>query len=222
MNARLLACSKVRSAAHLTVVACAVVSTACAAWADETVVYSQPPQWERPIYFYPSGTGEGNPQVADNFMLTEASAVTTLRWWGSWAPITTFVVRFLGDDGTGVPGDVLYEWPDLTPSIIMVEPHVSKQLGADLPETVFLEANTRYYLSIVGYPAEGYGWSWQQAVPEFGGEGFRRYGDGGAWARTIHVSDCAFDLIVPEPASSSLLGLPSLMLLLRRRSRRAS
>jgi hypothetical protein len=184
--------------------------------------------YEQPRLNMVGGAAAATTEWADSFVMTEASTIKRIMWWGgyNYAPGTTwqpmwvpdnFMLRIYADDA-GEPGTVLatyavgndvyrfyYEggWLDFTPG----NPYIgisAERFEYTLPTPFTVQPNTRYWLGIVN-PTTNENWLWQAAesAPELG----LRFRDatvpGSPWTAhtTPPVHDVAFRIeTAPPPA----------------------
>lgn len=145
----------------------------------DTVVYSRPltsgagPLRNSCLWVDPSGENDSdNDSIAwTDFQLTQAATITRVRWWGQALPPLGFRVRFYNQD----------------PNTVAVQPHIVGagagplsteyftnpeavpvggglyEFTVDLANPMAFEADTRYFLSVVGLtPSFAAQWGWAQ------------------------------------------------------------
>lgn len=170
-------------------------------------------------------------QSADDFRLSEPATVTHVNWWGfhfeNVAPpdetmrIRLYTVR-LSD---GLPGDLLFEESFANPDRIDTGREIvigggprEYRYQAALGAPIDLDPGVEYWIEIVqvGDPNSGFRWElsraetngrayWNNLVPD--------------WTRGTATSDLAFQLVIPEPITASML-LVGLAFASRLRTRR--
>jgi hypothetical protein len=171
-----------------------------------------------------------NDQISDDFVLSSATTITSIRWWGGeglpTTPVSdTFSIRFFTDNGTGSP--------EITPflTLTVVNPVRSStglsaypgqpifEYESALPQAVQLLSSESYYLSILSH---SYNWGWGASSNPSGDSWIRSF-DGVEWGPRLNPNaDLAFELsAVPIPPSVVLFLPPVIGLLLLSRSRDA-
>jgi len=157
-------------------------------------------------------------QAADNFQVPVEASVTHVNWWGfhfeNVAPEfeTTRIRLYRERAGDGLPGDILYEEVFENPEridtgrtiVIGGGPHEYRyHVGLGVP--MVLSPGIGYWLEIVqvGDPASGFRWEYSLAG-----------GDGHAYVNNLvpdwqlpatYNGDLAFQLVIPEPVTASML-----------------
>lgn len=159
--------------------------------ADASIIYQQAP---KPASYVGGGAGSSiepgnNDRIAAGFSLDASASVTSVRFWGmyNWpgsVPPVGYRITVWNADGlaanstdldlTGAPGSVLYnhDFPvgdaalSITPfsgGLGLVGPD---QFEAMLPETLNLNGNTRYWISIAGIftVAHQPSWAWWDSL----------------------------------------------------------
>jgi hypothetical protein len=169
------------------------------------------------------GQNDGTVYTAGTFTLSEgASVVSDIHWWGLYLGLTDFdnfadddfTVSIFADNGSGAPADT---------ALFSVQPgDVNRTATGDIwygsgaPIYTYsidiaplaLTPGVSYYLSIVNStPNDNDWWSW---VAAYSGSAWQSV-DEGPWvlsgqnqAPLFYLTD---DVVIPEPATLSLLGL---------------
>ena len=188
------------------------------------VVFSQPPasppaggvpsQW----WFDPTGQNnlDSDAEAYDNFLLAQATSISSIEWWGDAGPSVGFFVGFYNQD----PNTVGFQ-PDLPqihghpPLTYQTVTKVSQTLvangqyhfSATLPQPVSLAAGTRYFVSVAdSMPTAFATWGWSAGT---GGDGRCFYyqlagSPAGGPYYTIFQSDRAFSLSDDTPTPPQL------------------
>jgi hypothetical protein len=156
-------------------------------------------------------------QVYDDFMLSSASSISTITWWGFYYDTTytgdpTFSVTFYSDAG-GLPGDPIVT-STIGSLITLPAYEVVNRQGESLYVNVYsigletseFDADTRYWLSVYNTDETSL-WGWQKS--SIYDENFS--GDFGAFQTEMGlISNVAFQLTgtseVPLPPAVWLLG----------------
>ena len=172
----------------------------------------------------------GSYQCADDFILSSASQLTGLNWWGIYAfdnivqGPDAFTVRIFSDAGITPSSSPLFEFSlgdlgrvDTGVDSFGLEVYAYSGL---LPSPVNLESGTTYWLSIVNNTEANAtdNWFWQR-VTRFSGQVAVRESDSDYWG-TLYPATLAFNLqgtVIPEPSTYALsVAASALVLLLRR------
>jgi hypothetical protein len=155
----------------------------------------------------PTGT-----EWADSFVLTAAGSIKRIIWWGSYAfPTTdTFTIRIYADDA-GQPGTELGTYTasaapmDLALGQVSFEPPYSYiytwQFEYVLPTPLAVQANTRYWISIVNDQTVT-NWLWQasDSTREPGLQFRAATPTGSPWTpQTAPIHDVAFRIETAPP-----------------------
>lgn len=178
-------------------------------------------------------------QSADDFVLTQAATVRHVTWWGFYGddfespaeqpPATqTMQFRVYGARAQdGLPGDVLFEETLVDPpyawngrQILTGAAPKEYRFDVDLTTPMHLVATTPYWLEIVQLGLAESLYRWEISVANRDGFAFL-IGSTGDWIRTQNTpATLAFQLsTIPEPQTSALVGVASLVLARRRRRR---
>lgn len=177
--------------------------------ANATVIYEQAPVGTKNTGATSSDSSytRFNTTAFDDFRLSSASTVTSLTWMGKVAPSTTFEIGFYADSSGR---------PNTTPLFnITLDPVITQDSDftfvyhyeADLGDGLFLEADTRYWLSIKDITQDLPIWGW---LGDSGGSNLSRNDNTGAFrssALNLFFSLRNDPVAVPEPATLSLFGL---------------
>lgn len=141
------------------------------------------------LWIDPTGQNDSdNDAIAwEDFTLPQSQVITHVRWWGEAAPSLGFQISFFHQD----PGTVAVQ-PDIVAvgsgpiSEEIVTSFTSTLVGgryrfeAQLATPVFVAANTRYFLSVVGrVPASYQSWNWAQSPNGVNGTFW--------WQRGLHM-----------------------------------
>ena len=162
--------------------------------------------------------------VADNFELGQDTVIGGLIWWGGYfnpppGP-DNFTVCFYSDDG-GQPVTLLEQYAFGAVIAVATGQFVNApglypefEYSANLPTPFLAQAGVTYWLSIVNPPPEI--WLWEASASPLN-PGVERSFNGGAWEPYYDNTSFAL-VVVPEPASLSLLvfGMFGITLLRRR------
>ncbi len=156
-------------------------------------------------------------QSADDFRVSAAAEVTHVNWWGfhieNIAPLAEIMqIRLYAEQaGDGLPGDILYEETFENPERvdtgrrigIVGRPH-EYRYHAKLSVPMELNADVGYWLEIAQLGDGTSGFQWELSRVETNSYAFQNnlFPD---WRRTTASSDLAFQLVVPEPLTASLL-----------------
>lgn len=169
-------------------------------------------------------------QVADDFILSSASPINSVKWWGfdeggGWSGTSNFTFTFYADNSGSPGGSLLTTSGSLTSGIWDSGNRVYVYTSV-LNSPFSAEAGTKYWLSIFDKNT-GSTWGWMMSD---GGTSYQNLGDG-EWTPIVSYvndnpmySNAAFELAyqpVPIPTAGWLLasGLIALVLI-RRRMRR--
>ena len=177
-----------------TIVIGVLMTFSITASAAEIIAYGQPPG------HFGGFLSDGQVMtVADEFQFEEAAAITSITWWGGYAseylPITevdNFTVQLFADD-EGRPGATIQTFevsnsaartatgdyvnpPDPEAGF---EGRLEYRYSFDLPVQIPVEANTRYWLSIVNVPSSD-SWVWEVS-DSLVNLGVQRSFEGGPW-----------------------------------------
>lgn len=148
-----------------------------------------------------------NRTAFDDFTLSADSTVTSITWMGKVAPSTTFEIGFYANSGSR---------PATTPLLhITLDPVLTQDSDfrfvfhyeADLGAGLFLEADTRYWLSIKDVTQDFAEWGW---LGDDGGSNLSRNDNTGAFSPSrlnLFFTLNSDPVAVPEPATLSLFGL---------------
>ncbi len=171
----------------------------------QELLYSQPVTtgggvtWDSSYWVDPGGENDldTDAQAWANFTLDHRALVTRLRWWGESMPPLGFTVSFYNQD----PNTVAIQ-PDIfgaNPTGAILEEDFPAPMGApggffvDLQTPIVFEANTRYFVSVIGLtPVPFAGWGWAASDTHNGGTFY--------WVRGQHTyshlpDDRAFELL---------------------------
>jgi len=171
----------------------------------QELLYSQPltagsgVTWDSSFWVDPGGQNDldTDSQAWANFTLDHRALVTRLRWWGETMPPLGFTVSFYNQD----PNTDAIQ-PDIfgaNPSGAIIEedfPFPNGAIGGffvDLQTPIVLEANTQYFVSVIGLtPVPFDGWGWAASDTHNGGTFY--------WIRGQHhyshlPDDRAFELL---------------------------
>jgi len=157
------------------------------------------------ISYLPEDNPTPQPQVADQFTLSEGmSTIKLIQWWGTQDTGITdpdnFIIRIYEDNGTGQPEETpLYSIPvgaatredtgeDAKPG--MGSPPIYRYSVEFIPFD--LEPGVPYYLSIVNNVENVWVWMWTTDI-EGEAPTFARAGDEGPWTDPLSY-DVAFRL----------------------------
>jgi len=158
---------------------CFVAVIACGAsvgFAQE-LLYSQPPTtgagvtWDSSFWVDPGGENDldSDAQAWEDLTLDHQALVSRVRWWGESMPPLGFTVSFFNQDPNTISVQPDIFGTDPSGAFIEVDfpaPTVGFSGGftmftVDLPTPVVLEANTRYFVSVIGLtPVPFAGWGW--------------------------------------------------------------
>lgn len=186
-------------------------------------LFQQLPGSEFMSYTSNSNEDYGTSSVADNFMLTSAAQINSIKWWGfneperDWSGTYNFTFTFYSNN-SGSPGS-----PILTTSGSFISGDWGSGVSfysSVLNDTFNASANTTYWLSIVDTRSDSI-WGWMMSN---GGTSFQKFDDG-EWFQNPMWSNAAFELSytpIPIPPAAWLFasGLIGLMLIRRRRRMR--
>lgn len=177
--------------------------------AEGSILYSQLPDYDLPGY--PS-TLAGQ-QEADNFVLGQDSYILDIHWWGAGSYSLSdysFLAQFFEDD-SGKPANIPFAkvtTDNLTRTFISGNDYLYE---ADLSSSVYVKAETTYYLSIVNsseIDAIPIDWGWSRAIGS-GNHWFRNTATIPNWTLSGWEDNLAFELTgnaVPIPGAVWLLG----------------
>lgn len=183
-----------------------LLSALSVADARATVIYEQAPVGTTNTPASASNS-RFNRTAFDDFTLSAASTVSSVTWIGRQAPQGRFEVGFYGNNGT---------LPASKPLLLLTLDAVSTQdsnigsiyhFEADLDAGLFLEADTRYWLSIKYVGDSFFPWGWSG---DNGGRNVTRNDTSGRYGRsqlTLFFSLRSDPVAVPEPATLGLFGL---------------
>lgn len=158
-------------------------------------------------------------QIADDISLDTSAVIQHIAWWGFYysdvIPSTeTMRIRFYDARAVdGLPGNVIFEELVNASGVAtgvmvseLVAPVPEYRFEADLPRTILLHAETRYWLEIVQLGSEESFFGWRGAGVQNNGTAIRNptYGN---WIARGDL-DSAFQLfMVPEPGTLGLIVL---------------
>lgn len=146
----------------------------------------------RPSQYWIDPTGQNDydtdAQAWEDFTLPQTTTITRVRWWGEAAPSLGFAVGFYYQD----PNTIAVQ-PDIfragwTPVYLHVFPTVTQtsvggsmyQFDVTLTTPVTFQANTRYFVSVVGQmPTAGPYWQWASSPTGTNGTFW--------WQRGLHM-----------------------------------
>jgi hypothetical protein len=194
--------------------ACFALCTAIVTAASSETVYFHGPANDR--YGF---NGEDNGirrEWADDFALSSSAAIDQIFWWGGGTSPNgdAFVVRFFANN-SGKPGQELFEAtlgngsPRLSDGIIA--PTISSyKYSATLNDPFNIEANQKYWISIVNTASPS--WLWQTSDENLL-DGILRRNVGGSWGEP-YGDDVAFALnTIPEPRTTLMLFAGAVMVI---------
>ncbi len=154
---------------------------------------------------------------ADDFALTAAATVTHVNWWGFYIEGTgplaeTFRIRlFSASPGNGLPGEAMFEEVFQNPERVDTgrtiaiggRPH-EYRFHVALGTPANLGPDVAYWLEIAQLGDGTSGFQWELSRVETNSYAFQNnlFPE---WRRTTASSDLAFQLVVPEPITASLL-----------------
>ncbi len=154
---------------------------------------------------------------ADDFQISLAATVTHVNWWGFHfenlaPPDETMRIRFYAPDpSNGLPGPVLYEETFINPEridtgrtiAIVGRPHEYRYHAA-LAEQIKLDPGIVYWFEVVQVGDSTSGFRFEYSRTDISSFVFRNnlFPD---WRYTTATSDLAFQLVVPEPVTASML-----------------
>ena len=200
-----------RAFAALVVVA-AIVALPQRAFAD--TIFSQPPVNGASTGFSDVGFAQ---QLADDFSLSSATSIVSLRFWGSYytppatpapAPASSdFTIRFY-NDSFGSPDFTPFNQQTVTGVVPVLTGLTNPQGGAvyqftvNLPTPLALSSGTTYYLGLLESAPAGTIWGW---IGDGAGTQFVRSSDASGWGVT--GPNLAFELsnspVAPLPTTAA-------------------
>lgn len=143
----------------------------------------------------------------ENFTLPETTTITRLRWWGEALPPQGFRIGFYNQDPNTIAmqPDIFAAGSQPISERTYATPTVTAAAGGlyqftiDLVTPLTFQANTRYFVSVVGLtPIPWANWNWAQGASSNGGTFW--------WVRGAHMyfhlpEDRAVELFAAAPSA---------------------